>query len=203
MESDVIIDYDSELNRLKKELTAIQGKIAELEAEKKKAEQQRYNELHQYSTNSLGETYRVATEKMLDFAHAVEHADLDPNGKSDLLTSKGGLILSIYEYKTKFFPSREDDDFELIHSYLIEWAPVAHDIWSINKNIHAEQRQHEWENSWEYQDMKDRKELYKLQEEEERRTEEERRRSRVYDSDGGYWEYGGPSSVYVDKFGET
>lgn len=198
----MMIDYDSEIKRLKHELAVIQNQIANLEAEKKKVELQRYNELHRYSTNSLGETYRIATEKMLDFAHAVEHAQLNPNGKSALLEFKNGSIPSIYEYKTKFFPSKEDDDFELVHSYLTKWAPVARDVWSINKKLNTERRQREWENSWEYQDMKEREEQYRQQEELERRRAEEYPVERVYDSDGGYWECDGHSSVYVDEFGE-
>lgn len=198
----MIIDYDSEINRLKHELAVIQNQITNLEAEKKKVKLQRYNELHRYSTNSLGETYRAATEKMLNFAHAVEHAQLNPNGKSDLLESKSGSIPSIHEYKTKFFPSRENDDFELVHSYLIEWAPIARDVWSINKKLNDEHRQHIWENSFEYQVMKEREELYRQKEERERRRAEECPVKIIYDSDSGYWECDGHSSVYVDEFGE-
>lgn len=197
------MDFDREIDDLRLELERIQARIAFLKNEKKKAEKKKYLETHQYSRDASGRTYRVATEKMLEFAEDVQDARPAPGTESLVLQSKGGRIPSLDEYRTSHFPNSEDDDFNLVRSYLGEWSPVARDIWNGNRLLYRKEAERTRRNSIEYREMVARENQWKKEAEEEERHkwESEEWLHRIYGY--GHMEYSGPSEVYIDEFGNS
>lgn len=208
---DMAIDYDAQI-ALTKEALAKDLKhtketyakvIAELEdAKKKQAEHIAYKQRLKYATSASGLKYRVATDKMREFAESIENAYLT-DGAQDFDAECPKVVESLEAYAKKL-DYVDLDSFDLVKAYISSHVDLAKRIWEANKQEYKRQREEAYKHSWQYELDQKRK---KYEEECERREAEARAYDlahRIYDADGGYWCTGfGSNGMYVDKFGET
>lgn len=205
-----IIDYDNQIKltkeSLKKDIKHTKEMyakvISDLEEKKRLQDEEiAYQKRLKYANGKNGK-YRVATDKMMEYASAIQNASLTYEAEK-LFHDLPKNVIRIEEY-AKDFPKCELDDFDLIKSYISKFVNDAQTIWKANSTAYKIQKQHDWENSWAYKEEQERKKLEKKLEEDDRRREEYELSHRIYDGTGGYWCTGfGSNNMYVDKFGES
>ena len=130
---------DVELNDIRKKHSAI---ISDLEQQLKDAKEveakQAFIDSLVFKTDEWGRQYRVATQKMLDFADTIEHScfscwELNQE-HTDIINEKKTIEQFAIE---KNLP---EDSFELIRDYISTFKPIMVRIQSINKSHYLEER---------------------------------------------------------------
>lgn len=205
-----IIDYDKQIKLTKEALRkdikhtkeTYAKVISDLEEKKRLQDEEiAYQKRLKYADGKNGK-YRVATDKMMDYARAIQNASLTHEAEKSFPGLPNNIIL-IDNY-AKDFPTCELDDFDLIKSYISKFVNDAQTIWKANSTAYKIQKKRDWENSWEYKEEQERKKREKELEEEEERERQYDLSHRVYDGTGGYWCTGfGSNGMYVDEFGES
>lgn len=178
-----IRQIDEEIESVKSKLDMLNAKKKDLSEKKLKLENdiKQYKSTHQYAVDKNGKKYRKASEKMLKYADAIDHAGIfgweNIQKHKDLEDSHRRL----FQYAEQY--GLPEDSFELVSKYINEQAEIMKQIQDINRETYKREREESYKLSYAYQIDQERKAAY----EREQKEEEEMLAKGYVRGPGGSW----------------